>query len=578
MGRACYGARGRARPRSSAAASEDADEETASAINRSVDEEVAEESVDPFVRTPARVYMHDLLNSPFSEVMTVCAILASMVCIVIETDRSAVNLAPLRELELVNLIVLGVYTVEAMCRFFVYRRAYFTSGWKLFDCFILIADYSMLVLENFVNSTSFSFLRILRLLRMARSARVLKTMPQLWFMVRGMIATVKIVVCGCLLICVFMLVIGVLAVQILHPVNKRVAANGVYEGCERCPRAFQSTASSVLTFSQQIIAGDSWGTVSMPIIEEEPATAIFFLFVFLLISLMVMNIILSMVVEASLKAAEDDKQKVLSQRTREYQDHANKVKAMCAELDADKSGELSKEELLNGFAENAEFGEMMSLMELTAEDFDEVFNMLDTEGTGNVEYDEFARHLYKLKTHDSRTTLALVKHYVTETREMLKSFVEEEFKEVQEALNIVHGSRPAVASLQDVMLEEKAKLGEASASCKQEDPFRRILLDIKEDLQAVVAKVAQQSCAQAAIHQPVEQPPHVREEGGLLRSESSSKRLGQDGDDLQSSGLSRCDNDCPDNAPYNVRTGCSGFCGPRDADLSLRGGRDQVRL
>lgn len=88
----------------------------------------------------------------------------------------------------------------------------------------------------------------------------------------------------------------------MQPVNLRVAETGVYEGCERCPRAFETTFSATMTFVQQIVAGDSWGLVTIPIIEEEPWMAFFFGSVFILVQLMVMNVILSMVVESSLKA------------------------------------------------------------------------------------------------------------------------------------------------------------------------------------------------------------------------------------------------------------------------------------
>lgn len=50
--------------------------------------------------------------------------------------------------------------------------------------------------------------------------------------------------------------------------NERVASKGLYDGCERCPRAFKSTFNSALTFTQQIVTGDSWGTISIPVIEE----------------------------------------------------------------------------------------------------------------------------------------------------------------------------------------------------------------------------------------------------------------------------------------------------------------------
>ena len=36
-----------------------------------------------------------------------------------------------------------------------------------------------------------------------------------------------------------------------------------YDGCDRCPDAFASVFDSLLTFIQTILAGDSWGQVSL---------------------------------------------------------------------------------------------------------------------------------------------------------------------------------------------------------------------------------------------------------------------------------------------------------------------------
>jgi len=66
-----------------------------------------------------------------------------------------------------------------------------------------------------------------------------------------------------------------------------------------CPHAFETVFKSGLTFFQTIVAGDSWGTLAVPIIQYEPATAIFFIMVLVSVSLAIMNLILAVIVEAA---------------------------------------------------------------------------------------------------------------------------------------------------------------------------------------------------------------------------------------------------------------------------------------
>merc|ERR1719436_1590139 len=107
------------------------------------------------------------------------------------------------------------------------------------------------------------------------------------------------------------------------------------DSCERCARAYESVPQAMLTFVQQLIAGDSWGMVSLPIIEESPGTVVFFVAVFVVVQLMVMNVILSMVVEVSLKAAAKDTRAVIEAQERANVAWAGKLKQICQDMDVD---------------------------------------------------------------------------------------------------------------------------------------------------------------------------------------------------------------------------------------------------
>merc|ERR1719498_2235087 len=102
------------------------------------------------------------------------------------------------------------------------------------------------------------------------------------------------------MICLVLTVWGILAVQLIHPINTHIAETKpeIYDGCDRCPRAFSTVFDSALTFWKQLVAGDSWGQLCEPIIEEAPWTSIFFMLVLVTLNLTMLNCILAVVVEA----------------------------------------------------------------------------------------------------------------------------------------------------------------------------------------------------------------------------------------------------------------------------------------
>merc|ERR1719313_140970 len=133
----------------------------------------------------------------------------------------------------------------------------------------------------------------------------------------------------------------------IHPVNMRVAAMGAYDGCERCARAYESVMASNLTFTQIIVAGDSWGVVSVRIIEESPLTIIIFMGVLVTINFGVLNLILTVIVKVADDAKSNDLVAKQQVKERELKKHMENLTKVCETLDDDQSGCLTYEEIVD---------------------------------------------------------------------------------------------------------------------------------------------------------------------------------------------------------------------------------------
>jgi len=238
----------------------------------------------------------------------------------------------------------------------------------------------------------------------------------------GLAGAAKAIFWGLVLITVMLLIWGIPAVQILHPMNKEVAANGAYSDpsfCERCPRAFESVPAAMLTFTQHIIAGDSWGVVAIPIIERYPEAYIFFMLVMVSLGLAVLNLILAVVIDCAANARKETDHMIANKKIATFKKASSRLLKVCAEMDTDHSGSLTLGELEDGYRTNTTFADAMSVLDVREEDLNVVYQILDEDRSGDVRYDEFVNQLYKIKTRDPHTMLVFILHAATEVKAKL---------------------------------------------------------------------------------------------------------------------------------------------------------------
>lgn len=365
-----------------------------------------------------RLNLHYALTSRCGESLLVFVVISNFIIIALETDKLARDPdGRIKAMHVVNSMFLGIFLTEIVLRAFTYQRLFFLSGWNVVDAIIVLADaICTLCLPVLPVSSSLGTLRTISLMRLLRSVKIIQVVPKLALIVKGIIASAEVLLWGTGVLLTVLMIFSVFAVQIIHPINKRVATTGLYEDlmCERCPRSFESVFDSAVTFVQTTIAADNWGIVTIPVIEEAPWTLAFFAIVFITIQLVMMNLILSVIVETVQRVSQADRQELLKAKEKEFMRQSRELRNLCQSMDTDASGQLTKEEIVNGYDTNEYFRKLLTVMDIKREDMDIVFTILDKDSSGTILYDEFVDELYQMRTQADHTMLVFLKSNISQ--------------------------------------------------------------------------------------------------------------------------------------------------------------------
>jgi len=387
-----------------------------SATGAALSKAVAAKAEDAFVSEIHKM-VHHMLHSPLFENLLSLVIMLNFGVIVIETDTVAQERETPLWMDASSIVVLVMFVAELAGRIYVERKQFFSDYWNIFDFCIVSFDASLSLLDALIGSYfPASVLRIFRLCKVARVSKIFRVFPELRLMMAGMMGALSAIFWGGLLLGFGLLVWSILAVQFIRPLAQELAKQGVYEGCERCGRSFDTVMGSVLTLVQQTVAGDSWGTVTIPIIEHYPVSALYFASVFLTIGMAILNLMLAVCVDVATRARESLKTEMVQEELLTKETKSTELIQICKEMDSDNSGELTKQELVHGYDENPAFQVILAELEIAREDLEIVWLILDSDKSGLVSYAEFIAQLLTMRSSDSQFMLAYIRYYVTVIR------------------------------------------------------------------------------------------------------------------------------------------------------------------
>jgi len=302
-------------------------------------------------------------------------------------------------LDITNKVLVIFYSLEAFLKIYAARGRYFAFTENVLDFTICVFGCISEVVGNLI---PVSWLRVFRLWRLVRIANAMSKVPEIHMLVAGLSGAIRAMFFGTAVLLVALVLCSIMIVQLIHP----IAVNLTFNDCERCPRGFRTVMHSVLSLFSQIVAGDSWGLTSIPILEKS-AWGILLPCVQLMIAMGITNLILAVVVDRSVEAREQNKNRIYQEKIQASNQRKVAILNTISAFDTDHSGALSRDELDRAFQESDELQQLVSVTGIGSEDLGVILEALENEvqadgSHGEVRYERLCNVIHDFESADLR--------------------------------------------------------------------------------------------------------------------------------------------------------------------------------
>lgn len=344
-------------------------------------------------------------------------ILANFFVIVFETDwRAASDSGVPKVSTILNHVFFVIYFFELGARIYAFRFDALKSLWVSLDIAIVLAGVAEVIVqlmgETLTATGTIRALRLMRLLRLMRAVRVLGALKELRKLLEMMTSCMKTLFWSFLLCFMVMSIWSIIAVELLSDIVQSMREEGYWSDCEECKRYFSSVMHCNLFFFQTIIAGDSWGKISVPVTERHPWAGIIFCGALLTIIFGVLNLVVAVVVDTFADLRSKDLSYMAMEMELEELYEKKELWKLFEQIDKDKSGEITYEELEDAAGRVPAFRQRLRVLDIDRADLRQLFFLIDRDGSGEIDPEEFIETLYRVKNTESKTATKIIKHYL----------------------------------------------------------------------------------------------------------------------------------------------------------------------
>jgi len=288
-----------------------------------------------------------------------------------------------------------IYSVEFPARLLAFGfDTLWKNHWVQFDALLLTTMYIDTIVTMVGSTDATSMLNVFRLFRIARLARVLRPLGEsfktLWMFVQGLFGSVQTLSWIFVVIGIILYIFAVLGMEVVQfDPNASAEYNDVVDVY------FGDLWKTMLTMVLLGLCLDDIGVIYRSLLLEKPILVLYFMALLMVVSIATLNMCLTLMVESSLAQAASDE---LAQKAAELEQKRQTLEELAKafrQLDADGSGNVSREELHSCPPEVLDY--MCKV--IGNDDPDEIiniFDMLDYNNSDELTIEEFCEGMNKI--------------------------------------------------------------------------------------------------------------------------------------------------------------------------------------
>lgn len=358
---------------------------------------------------PGNVWDQIVAHNLFDNIATFL-ILTNMMVIAIEVNMRCHGTEAQNAVTfLVINITYGVlYLVELILRILpkgVYA-SYFSDRvemrWFWFDSCMLIMQYVEILLTLLVisskdleNLLSFGrMMRVVRVVRVIRIIRVMRFFRSFRILLMMILGTMKSGVWATCLLVLIMVIFGIIFAQAV--VDTLAAGYANEENAFTLEKYYGTVPRAVFTLFKAIIGGVDWDLVVDPLSDCGEIYVALFLIYIIFVQLVVMNVVTGLFLQSAIERAQQDQEHGIQLRLQEKNTFIQKLEELFKQLDSTNNGTISLQEF-ETHLQSEHMKALFQTFEIENADAWTFFKLLDADGGGSVDIEEFVHGCIRLK-------------------------------------------------------------------------------------------------------------------------------------------------------------------------------------
>eukprot|EP00440_Ansanella_granifera_P038714 gb/GFBE01042003.1/.p1 GENE.gb/GFBE01042003.1/~~gb/GFBE01042003.1/.p1 ORF type:complete len:585 (+),score=109.87 gb/GFBE01042003.1/:1-1755(+) len=341
------------------------------------------------------------VRSPLFDKFSAVLLVANAVFIGVQVEYGFQAQMP-AAIDVIDYVFCVCFVIELLLRFCGYGCQHFWTdpedrAWNWFDFTIVVLstfDTLMSVAAAGEESPfpSISVLRVIRVLRIVRVLRVIRVMRffrDLRVLLSAIVSTIKTASFALILIVFIMYMFGIAITQLVAEyVREQQKGGTVIASDDDLMFFFGGIFRSIFSLFMTIAGGIDWKDAAVPLFEVGELAIFFFLLYVALMILCVMNVLLGIFCQCALDTAAVDKENVIQLQLQEKSRFVETLQTLFAGWDDSGDGKCSLEEFANHLSDETTQA-LLSSLEIEGRDAVMLFELLDADGSGEVDLNEF---------------------------------------------------------------------------------------------------------------------------------------------------------------------------------------------